>query len=156
MINDDVITTGEEIMECDMEIEDESPEASIVEEATPPREQSSTAISVAPPIVDDLSEGQKVNQALPPTTREAVEEDDEPLPPGVEDDEPLPPGIEAASGSRGSPPSGVNIAGEAGVVSQESGKTEKIAEQPGKWVVACSQGFYDPKFSARVFVIIES
>ena len=115
-------------MECDMEIEDESPEASgMEEEATPP-------ISVAPPIpippvVADRGEGQKVDQALLPTAREApVEEDDEPLPPGVEDDEPLPPGIEAtASGSREIPP---NIAGEAGAVSQEPGKS---TEQTGEW-----------------------
>ena len=123
-------------MECDMEIEDESPEASgMEEEATPP-------ISVAPPIpvppvVADRGEGQKVDQALLPTTREApVEEDNEPLPPGVEDDEPLPPGIEAAtSGMREIPSSGANIAGEAGAVSQEPGNSDRSAKQTGEWGV---------------------
>lgn len=147
MINDDVIIAGEEIMECDMEIEDESPEASGMEEATPPREPA--AISVAPPIpvppVVADREGQMVNQALPPTTREEepkVEEDDEPLPPGVEDDEPLPPGIEAASGSREVPPSAGNVAGEAVAVSQEPGRNGKSTEQPGEW---CFQIWYQYK-----------
>ena len=122
-------------MECDMEIEDESPEASGMEEATPPREPP--AISLAPPIpvppVVADREGQKVNQALPLITREGepkAEEDDEPLPPGVEDDEPLPPGIEVASGLREIPPSAGNVAGEAALVSQEPGRS---TEQPGEW-----------------------
>lgn len=137
MINDDVIIVGEEIMECDMEIEDESPEASGMEEATPPPEPS-TAISVAPPIpvpptVADHGEGQKVNQPLPPTTRETVEEDDEPLPPGVEDDEPLPPGIEAASGPRETPPSVGIVAGKAASMSsREPGRNDKSTEQLGE------------------------
>ena len=132
-VYDDVIITGDEIMECDMEIEDESPEASGIEEATPPREPS-TAISVAPPIpvppalgaiAADHSEGQqKVNQALPPGSREVAEEDNEPLPPGVEDSEPLPPGIEASSDS----PTGAVTTG---LVSQEPGRMG-VVEQPGE------------------------
>ena len=109
---------GEEIMECDMEIEnDESPEPSDKETTPmPPVEEGSRSISVAVPIlmppgdatVTDSHEGQKVKQVLPPTSQVTVEgttvEDDEPLPPGVEDEEekdtnePLPPGIEDVSG----------------------------------------------------------
>ena len=104
---------GEEIMECDMEIDDESPEAS-GEETTPTPMPSTDSISVATSIpVPNLTtssalpdEGQKVNQDLPPSSQEGSKggvggEDDEPLPPGVEKEkepeEPLPPGMEDSS-----------------------------------------------------------
>ena len=127
-------------MECDMEIEDESPEASGMEEATPPREPP--AISVAPPIpvppVIDDDKGQTVEQALPPTSREGeskVEDDDEPLPPGVEEDEPLPPGIEAASGSQVLPSSITTAGGNGEVLGKEPGKNDQsVAQEPCKCV----------------------
>ena len=99
---------GEEIMECDMEIEDnESPEASDKETTPTP-----TPISVAASIPSTASsvlpdKGQKVNQALQPSSQEISKcgEDDEPLPPGVEEEgeressEPLPPGMEDSEGA---------------------------------------------------------
>ena len=106
---------GEEIMECDMEIDDdESPEAS-GKETTPTPVPPTDAISIATliPVSNSIAspalpdEGQKVNQDLLPSSQEiskdgAHAEDDEPLPPGVDEekepDEPLPPGMEDASG----------------------------------------------------------
>ena len=94
---DDINRAGEEIMECDMEIEDDSPEASMMGEATPPMDPPIPATTV---VVD---EGQKVDQALPlPTSREGETkaEDEEPRPPGMDEDEPLPPGTEVSSGTK--------------------------------------------------------
>ena len=109
-------------MECEMEIEDDSLDASGTEEATPPMEPT---ISVAPPIpvVADLcvdDKGQKVNQALPPTPQEegsSKVEEDEPLPPGVEEEaEPLPPGIDIDSATS----------------SKDMGKASSVSQEPGR------------------------
>ena len=111
-------------MECEMEIEDDSLDASGMEEATPPMEPT---ISVAPPIpvVADLcvdDKGRKVNQALPPTPQEEESskvEEDEPLPPGVEEEaEPLPPGIDIDSATS----------------SKDMGKASSVSQVPGKGV----------------------
>ena len=110
----------EEIMECDMEIEDESPVAS-GDEATPLDEGAksillATQIPVPPSVTSSnvIGGGQKVEQVLPPPISQesamtkSLDEEDEPLPPGVEVEEkdqaePLPPGIENGDNTPGPP-----------------------------------------------------